>query len=106
MTDHTPGPWEWHHQKIDSIDYEWSLQTPTQAFLLFDFSPTISPDECAANSSLIAAAPEMLAALKDAIARADQVAFELDLEGLQRCPESQAIYDQCVAAITKAEGKT
>lgn len=66
MSEHTPGPWESHHQKMDSIDHEWSLQTVDHAFLLFNFSPTLSPDECKANARLIAAAPDMLAALKTA----------------------------------------
>ncbi len=64
MVEHTPGPWEFHHQKMDSIDYEWSLQTPTHAFLLFDFSPILSLDECKANASLIAAAPDLLEVLR------------------------------------------
>lgn len=53
------------------------------------------------NSVLYEAAPDMLAALKRAVARAD--------EGLprykSRTPECQADYDACVAAIAKAEGR-
>lgn len=108
MTEHTPGPWEAHHQKMDSIDYEWSLQTPTHAFLMFDFSPTLAPDECNANARLIAAAPELLDALREL------VELQIYATGWENGVESNGIQEadywhaNCMesakAAIAKAEG--
>lgn len=107
MNKHTPGPWEFHHQKIDSIDYEWSLQTPDHAFLLFNFSPTLSPDECKANASLIAAAPDLLEAMKEL---ADIQQFATGWEnGVESNGIQEADYwhsktmERVKAAIAKAE---
>lgn len=101
MTGHTPGPWESHHQKMDSIDHEWSLQTTDHAFLLFNFSPTLSPGECKANARLIAAAPDMLAALKTAflLPRPWTVGARLITE-----EKWNAAVDAVTSAIAKAEG--
>jgi hypothetical protein len=53
-----------------------------------------------ADANIIIAAPDMLAAIKAAVALADA---NQPHEG--RTSECQAVYDQCVAAINKAEGR-
>jgi hypothetical protein len=52
---------------------------------------------------LIAAAPELLAALKAAVEHSDHMLAKYFPGG--RMPENQAIYDRCVAAIARAEGR-
>jgi hypothetical protein len=85
-------------------DYcDWSLQTDAAgAFLLFCHHPG-APAE--ANARLIASAPEMLSALKASIKLADRNEWKKGAGGkVPRTPKCQAVYDQCVAAIKKAEG--
>lgn len=68
MTEHTPGPWDLHHQSPEfrGGDCDWSLQTEEAgAFLLFCHHPK-APAE--ANARLIAAAPDMLACLQEIVA--------------------------------------
>jgi len=59
---------------------------------------SISRGEAIANARLVAAAPDLLAALKAAIE--PTVDDEVD------AAERDAIYEQCVAAIKKAEGQS
>jgi hypothetical protein len=54
----------------------------------------ITLDECRANATLMAAAPELLMALKWAV---EQIADDLD-------PDHQAAVAECRQAIDKAEG--
>lgn len=57
--------------------------------------PWITPQEADANASLIAAAPEMLAALREVVA---------DLNGTSLFELSRATIEKISAAIAKAEG--
>lgn len=77
MASHTPGPWEYH-----PAPYGWDvwantpekfrqwiapvtrLASPHKA--IFDGSIEVDGETCAANARLIAAAPDMLAALRSA----------------------------------------
>lgn len=56
--------------------------------------------ECIANARLIAAAPDLLAALEEAVALADQTLSEF----AGRTDECQASYDKACAAIARARG--
>lgn len=64
-------------------------------------------DRSLANALLIAAAPELLAALRGAVALADENKAQAEDEGrwVIRPPRMQAMYDKCVAAIAKATGE-
>lgn len=94
---HIDGPWEWHHARMDSVSHEWSLQTPTHAFLLFDFLPSIDHQERLAIANLMAAAPNLLAAL---IAITDQ----LERIGDLRPHKDGGFIDDAREAISIATG--
>jgi hypothetical protein len=53
-----------------------------------------------ANARLIAAAPDLLEALKEALALADR-----NVTPAGRTEECQALYDKCAGIIAKAESK-
>jgi len=93
MTGHTPGPWEVTGPNI--------RQGETRALLFVQEKPFADaepdPDEQAANAQLIAAAPEMYAALVDLI---EQIEAYDRLHGPDSCPISP---DAARAAIAKAE---
>ncbi len=64
---------------------------------------TQAADEIERLRVLSSATSELLVAMRAAIAQADK---ELDERFSGRTPECEAIYDLCVAAIAKADGKT
>ena len=102
MSKHTPGPWELRG---------WSVKCPTNNFRVARIG---EPDkalrqfgdyedmeaECRANARLIAAAPDLLAALKDAL-RSARHDFDAGEKGEA---EFRAAYSEQFAAIAKAEG--
>lgn len=109
MTTHTPGPWE-----IAGASHVYapgpnganicSISEPRASTIVGYTEPALGStdsEEAYANAHLISAAPDMLAALKRAIARADANLPKFS----HREPECQADYDACVAAIAKAEGR-
>jgi hypothetical protein len=91
---HTAGPWQIKSEyepltvigNVDGPDDGQYHYTP-----ICEVEPTLFPDENAANARLIAAAPELLAALRN-------LAFHTRAE----TPEAIAAFDQAEAAITKA----
>lgn len=94
---HTPGPWS--IQEYSNFS-GWSVSAPVRGCIAERWYPTsdaverIYPkDEMAANARLIAAAPEMLEALRRMAARF-----------LCTHPDDVAIAEQARAAIAKAEG--
>lgn len=93
MSKHTPGPWDAGLERMGDPDkrkiWATSLQVASAA------SMWISQEVQEANARLIAAAPEMLEALKEA---------KEFIENLQ-LPDSEwsRTLDLCVAAIAKAE---
>ncbi|MDX1117061.1 hypothetical protein GOL29_03295 [Sinorhizobium medicae] len=92
MSKHTPGEWKFGVRRDNSI---WlSLGDPRKG-------PHYQGDLYAseADARLIAAAPELLAALKAAIELSDRRLTEAG-----RTEEAQAVYDQVASAIAKAEG--
>ena len=85
---HTPGPWAvYPPEMLDSKN--WSVQTDSGMTIVCGDDT----QETEANARLIAAAPEMLAALKDLWGWEDVIA-EWDKE----------LHGQMRAAIAKAEG--
>jgi len=101
MTEHTPGPWtivEYGDDEAPNLVIH--KDSVTRVCFMATPGSHGDPARIEADARMIAAAPEMLAALKAAIALADK-----NMGNGGRTPECQAVYDQCVAAITKAEGK-
>ena len=85
MSKHTPGPWQVEHGGVNSFDVwleGWKV-------------PKLTENE--ANGRLIAAAPDMLAALKGLRCIMSETRCECD-----DCLASKA---SAYAAIAKAEGK-
>lgn len=93
---HTPGPWEWLYghsglrgqPTTDNADGMVLAYEPHEGMWLRDYTT-----EGAANAHLIAAAPELLEALK-------AVVNALGFHGIARDAANRAI-----SAIAKAEGK-
>jgi hypothetical protein len=107
MSEHTPGPWVWR----------WKDQTlrvagdgnpyPFTNKIVLQLDPGMSITD--ADHQLIAAAPDLLAALQMAATQFDFYAAQHDAKGT---PESAAKADvnralvaMCRAAIAKAEGR-
>jgi len=87
MTSHTPGPWTAHGCTLyagpNRIAQTWDAE--------YDGLPT---PEMEANAQLIAAAPELLEALKWAL---EQIADDLS-------PDHQESFDAAFAVATRAGG--
>jgi len=92
---HTPGPW-----KYDPDNERSDLIVRAGGLLLAEVNDTRSWPlaQCQANARLIAAAPDMLAALQAALELSDKIK-EVDQP---RTDECQAVYNQVKAAIDKA----
>ena len=92
MTNHTPGPWVVHVRTLRHIDARYILAGQSQVATVAQGNE--------ANAHLIAAAPDMLAALEMALASGlikdrDPVGDPGTL-----CP----VHDSIIAAIAKARG--
>ena len=101
---HTPGPW--------TAQPTGDRHTPaivTSAKRETGFTPWVCSiqevdiDTANATARLIAAAPDLLAACKAAIAQADA---NMTRFYSGRTPQAQAVYDQVARAITKATQAT
>lgn len=102
---HTPGPWGWQ----DGFSTTWVIRAMEAQYPLFTRSMEIiaeiprpdndkrSFEETDANARLIAAAPELLEALRDTLAIASIKWGNLD-------PDANTIMDKARAAIAKATG--
>ena len=106
MSKHTPGPWEADRAKMDEGGHYYQIDgQQLVGNLPYTVADTlnrhfcISPDEDAANAHLIAAAPELLEALKDVLPLA--IAY---LKGAPTHPDNEKL-SKAVAAIGKAEGR-
>lgn len=108
-TKHTQGPWKFFPALTASENHKgFRVVGGRAAWLLADVVPLdAAGKEGEANARLIAAAPELLEALRNAVALADRNRANAEAEGatVARTAEMQAVYDACVAAIAKAEGK-
>ena len=98
MSNHTPGPWGTE----DGAEV-WPMEGPTSFVTLArvtgpwsDSQWYGSVEEGRANGRLIAAAPELLDALKELI-EYDEGSFGEETYGLE-------VWQRCKAAIAKAEG--
>jgi hypothetical protein len=100
MSAHTPGPWQAiipsKRQKTDVTAMVATTAGPGSMAIDCTKSGT-TRDEDAANARLIAAAPELLAALKDCFAYCER-----DMDG----DEDSTLLKMASAAIAKAEGKS
>lgn len=112
VSQHTPGPWE-----IGAPNYH-HIQVKTEKGLVLigsvAYSNHLGKNECDANARLIAAAPELLAALKEANKRFEEIneaynnpaKWPTEATRLDRCFDVAANgHDEVVAAIAKAEGR-
>lgn len=89
MSKHTPGPWMATGARVD--------MGAGRVTAGLDWSFDVDPGEARANARLIAAAPDLLKALKDLVAVIDSVKGK-DVRGYEA-------FDSAEAAIAKAEGK-
>lgn len=112
MAEHTPGPWK-TSMLCDSVEAVLIKKTPRgQLSRVYGYAASpgticlledgeninyTDADEKAANAHLIAAAPDLLAACKKALAYFDVVAA--------RSPIELEIEEQLAAAIAKAKGE-
>ena len=91
---HSPGPWSLHGSKA----HPWLVEAPSNV-------PGMPAPICVIgykpNAQLIAAAPELLAALASLLARCGELDQSATHDGLQNC---QALA-QARAAIAKATGE-
>jgi len=98
---HTPGPWYTRHGQISS-------ETSTHGCTIADCNATangISDKEVEANARLIAAAPDLLAALEECITSEGAACFG-DIENHPELMQRRlyAIADIAREAIKKAQG--
>jgi hypothetical protein len=93
VSKHTPGPWVSSDNGPAFDSYIHALKNNGDAFKFVAMIPIkTNPKETRANAQLIAAAPEMLAALERVMQ-------------LQVSVQGDEVFDQVVAAIKKAKGE-
>jgi hypothetical protein len=97
MSKHTPGPWKYSPQteRVYFTDKKSGEEPPICEMAVSDIMAIQNEDEVAANAHLIAAAPELLEALKAVRAWLN------DYNGHMGVPQTKMIR----AAIAKAEGE-
>ena len=98
QTKHTPGPWDIHESEgrieihpADDID---GLRVIADLV----FGDTLSADECRANARLIAAAPDLLEALKQILPMAEKAYCQLGAIGWKEIEYARQ-------SINRAEGR-
>ena len=94
-TEHTPGPWSYYAGEAQPNPYWRNYRLYVGERLVAEIGCTNAVGDGDANARLIAAAPELLAALTALVGHADL--GEVDLE-----PEEQAALASARAAIEKA----
>ena len=97
---HTPGPWTITVHPQTSGQFIVGSD-PVQS-VICEIRRYPEREESQANARLMAAAPALLAALKEAVANSDRV----EAEGSKRTPAAQRLYDQAIAAIARVEGRS
>lgn len=96
-SNHAPGPWQLSGKTVSHI---WK----TRRYAVATVNGKLFTPECtAANARILAAAPELLAALQDAL-RVLVTPSGFPDKGNGRTDEQQAAYDAAQAAIRKATG--
>ena len=97
-TQHTPGPWAADkYGVITGGEYLCTTIAETPVVAWRSAGQKKQSDQAMSNSRLIAAAPDLLAALKDCYAELNQLAF------LQGDKLAKITLDKARAAISKAE---
>lgn len=94
---HTPGPWGWVYDGSSSYSIGPAAD-PQNGSVATVFER--KHERAEGNLNLIAAAPDLLAALKSAIGWIDP-----DEHGLVNREEARDLLSACEAAIAKAEGQ-
>lgn len=94
---HTPGPWYFDSEYIWSVPAKRYVANPQTE----DMEKRPWP-ECEANAHLIAAAPELLDAIKEYMSQFGQA---LEAHGIPFDPSQSAADAKARAAIAKAEGR-
>lgn len=97
---HTPGPW--FHALQAGAETQHFIYGPHGKPRIAEVLGN-STEQITANARLIAAAPELLAALQAVLAM-DVKGHSL-LDRLQFSPEGRALSEQCLGAIAKAKGE-
>ena len=99
MTEHTPGPWRaFRGDRLTAHADDWCASAgPTMICSGIGFN-----DEAEANARLIAAAPDLLAALEEALSELETIDMNL-LEGRDTYV-SDTRMERIRAAITAARG--
>lgn len=111
MSAHTPGPWTLHFGEqgyplaIDAPRERWSIPGAVGAIVRSNGIGMPSSSEGLANALLITAAPDLLAACKQAAKLAWEVGSESEDGVLTLLEDSRGdLYRQLRDAIAKAEG--
>ena len=94
QTKHTPGPW---HIGVRTFHAGRDVYGPKGEPVAVADQELTLPEESAANARLIAAAPDLLAALEALVGEADLGEVDLD-------DDDRAKLEQARAAIAKATG--
>ena len=101
MAEHTPGPWRSDSPYV-------SVAAGEHRKIVADCDQSFSDDECEANTRLIAAAPELLAALEQALAviGSDEMRAACDMADLHGMPYRGPTVDRTTMRnlIAKARG--
>lgn len=102
---HTPGPWALDHG--DDVERgHVGISSKSHSLLaqvVWKFEDDDRSPRCEANAHLIAAAPDLLAALKNLLARFESE-IQSEYSGTSQLAERLAEADPARAAIAKAEG--
>ena len=98
MSKHTPGPWHLDTEDEKEIVLgDSSFIATTHDSSAYSSYTSVTEDQVKANARLIAAAPELLEALKACLA--ELLVLHTDRPGTEECIQ------QAYAAIAKAEGE-
>jgi hypothetical protein len=103
MSKHTPGEWAHRINKDETayvVEAGHRLICKMSWHSASDFYPKQRQSE--ANARLLAAAPDLLAALVAVCDRSDELCKDRDAH---RSPELEPLYQQCRAAIARATGE-
>jgi hypothetical protein len=97
MRQHTPGPW--------AVDTDRTILCRNVVGIA-DIRSWMGAEEADANARLIAAAPELLEALKDEISEVAALAGPCQAGLMKRCRCADCRLTRSRAAIAKAEGRS
>jgi len=105
MSKHTPGPWKTCGASAGrcSCGLIWSIPADVVVAQLSneEDSPQRTSDEGAANAALIAAAPDMLAALQDVRSVIDYCLWEGGGQSNSNLAENLRLKDAAIVALIK-----